>query len=189
MRSICALRISRLSKSSYQDSTAIWGWANQNAANPPTYAGNGLVLARGLPDSVRMFTQIKTRLLVFVLATFIHLLAFGQQPRNSFPETASRLAASSKGRIKVAFILTDQAVMIDYAGPWEVFQDVTVPSRGGAMEEQHVFDLYTVSDGAEPIRTSGGLRVIPDYTFDNAPQPNIVVVPAQMGRSPKMMDW
>jgi putative intracellular protease/amidase len=137
-----------------------------------------------------MFTQIKTRLLmVFVFANFINLLAFGQQPRNSFPETASRLAASSKGRIKVAFIVTDQVVMIDYAGPWEVFQDVMVPSRGGAMEDQHVFDLYTVSDGTEPIRTSGGLRVIPDYTFDNAPQPHIVVVPAQMGRSPKMMDW
>src|ERR1017187_3405201 len=105
------------------------------------------------------------------------------------PWKISMCSISIRYRIRVAFILTDQAVMIDYAGPWEVFQDVMVPSRGGAMEDQHVFDLYTVSDGTEPIRTSGGLRVIPDYTFDNAPQPNIVVVPAQMGRSPKMMDW
>ena len=31
--------------------------------------------------------------------------------------------------------------------------------------------------------------MIPDYTFDNAPEPNVVVVPAQMGQSQKMMDW
>ena len=116
-------------------------------------------------------------------------LAFGRQSQNSFPETVSKLAVSSEGRIKVAFVLTEHAVMIDYAGPWEVFQDVMVLSRGGSMDDQHVFDLHTVSDATEPIRTSGGLRVIPDYTFDNAPQPNVVVVPAQMGHSQKMMVW
>ena len=136
-----------------------------------------------------MFTHTRTRLAVVFIASFINPLAFGQQHRNSFPETASKLAISGKGRIKVAFVLTEHAVMIDYAGPWEVFQDVMVTSRGGTMEDQHVFDLYTVSDTTDPIHTSGGLRVIPDYTFDNAPQPNVVVVPAQMGHSQKMMDW
>lgn len=127
--------------------------------------------------------------MVLLFANLTSLVAFGQQARNSLPETASKLAVSGKGRIKVALVLTEQAVMIDYAGPWEVFQDVMLPSRGGTMEDRHVFDLYTVSDTADPIRTSGGLRVIPDYTFDNAPQPNVVVVPAQMGHSQKMMDW
>jgi len=137
-----------------------------------------------------MFTRSKTRLaLALLFANTINPLAFGQQPRNSFPETASKLAISGKSRIKVAFVLTEHAVMIDYAGPWEVFQDVMVLSRGGAMENQHVFDLYTVSDSTDPVRTSGGFRVIPDYTFDNAPEPNVVVVPAQMGHSQKMMDW
>jgi putative intracellular protease/amidase len=93
------------------------------------------------------------------------------------------------GKIKVAFVLTEHAVMIDFAGPWEVFQDVMVPTRGPAMEDQHVFDLYTVSDSTRPIHTSGGMQVVPDYSFDDAPQPNIVVVPAQMGDSPKMLDW
>jgi len=136
-----------------------------------------------------MFTHNKTRLAVVFIASFINPLVFGQQPRNSFPETASKLAISAKGRIKVAFVLTEHAVMIDFAGPWEVFQDVMVTSRGGTMEDQHVFDLYTVSDTTDPIHTSGGLRVIPNYTFDNAPQPNVVVVPAQMGHSQKMMGW
>jgi transcriptional regulator GlxA family with amidase domain len=33
------------------------------------------------------------------------------------------------------------------------------------------------------------MRIVPDYTFDDAPEPAIVVVPAQRGRSPKMLQW
>lgn len=32
--------------------------------------------------------------------------------------------------IRVAFVMTEGATMIDFAGPWEVFQDVHVPERG-----------------------------------------------------------
>jgi len=133
-----------------------------------------------------MFRLIKARLLAGFV--FVSLLAFGQSP-NSLQATSSNLAAPATGKIKVAFVLSEHAVMIDFAGPWEVFQDVMVPSRGPAMEDQHVFELYTVSDNTKPLRTSGGMQVIPDYTFDDVPQPTVVVVPAQMGDSPKMLDW
>ena len=79
--------------------------------------------------------------------------------------------------------------MIDFAGPWEVFQDVMIMGRGTTMEDRHVFELYTVSDAKAPIRASGGMRIVPDYTFDDAPPPAIVVVPAQDGRSSKMLAW
>jgi len=85
------------------------------------------------------------------------------------------------GPIRVAVVLTDGATMIDFAGPWEVFQDVDAPNGG--------FELYTVSDKKEPIRTSGGMTVVPDYTFANAPAPRVVVIGAQRGSSPAMMDW
>lgn len=91
--------------------------------------------------------------------------------------------------ISVAFVLTDGAVMIDFAGPWEVFQDVHIPSRGPSMADQMPFRLFTVSDKKDPIRISSGMRVIPDYTFAGAPTPNIVVVPAQNGDSPQMLEW
>jgi len=89
--------------------------------------------------------------------------------------------------------------MIDFAGPWEVFQDVAIMdgSAGamGAMKgpagmtDMHPFQLYVVSDGKSPVRVSGGMTLVPDYTFDDAPAPNVIVIPAQSGRSPKMMDW
>jgi putative intracellular protease/amidase len=102
----------------------------------------------------------------------------------------SRLMPPANGqKLRVAFVLTEDAVMIDFAGPWEVFQDVMVPSHGVSMEDQHPFELYVVSDSTKPIHASDGMQIAPDYSFDNAPTPNIVVIPAQSGRSPKMLEW
>ncbi len=100
--------------------------------------------------------------------------AFGAQARKITPPAA--------GPIPVAFVITEGATMIDFAGPWEVFQDVMV---GEGMP----FRLYTVSDSKAPLRISGGMQVIPDYTFEDAPRPRIVVVGAQSGKSPKMLGW
>jgi transcriptional regulator GlxA family with amidase domain len=108
------------------------------------------------------------------------------------PRLASRqgkLSPPARGSIAVAFVITDGATVIDFAGPWEVFQDVMVEARGASMDEQMPFRLFTVSDSKEPIRASAGLRIVPDYTFDDAPQPRIVVIGAQAGKSPKMIDW
>jgi len=90
------------------------------------------------------------------------------------------LKAPAQGHIRVAFVLTEGATMIDFAGPWEVFQDAGPGTVG--------FHLYTVSESRQPIRTSGGMTVIPDYTFDDAPPPRVVVVGAQKG-SPKLVGW
>jgi transcriptional regulator GlxA family with amidase domain len=57
------------------------------------------------------------------------------------------------------------------------------------MDDQMPFHLYTVSDKKDPIRISGGMKVVPEYTFDDAPPPKIVVIPAQGGRSPRMLEW
>jgi transcriptional regulator GlxA family with amidase domain len=82
------------------------------------------------------------------------------------------------GPIRVAFAISMGATMIDFAGPWEVFQDVMI-RNGGNM--RHPFNLYTVSDKTEPIQASGGMKIIPDYTFETAPAPKVVVIPAQAG--------
>jgi transcriptional regulator GlxA family with amidase domain len=85
-------------------------------------------------------------------------------------------------KIPVAFVLTEGSTMIDFAGPWEVFQDV------GGEQGPNPFELFTVSGSKNPIHTSGSMTVIPDYTFDNAPPARIVVIPAQ-GGDPKLADW
>ncbi len=97
---------------------------------------------------------------------------------------APPLAPPAHGSIPVAFLLSEGAVVIDFCGPWEVFQDVSVPGRPG-----DVFRLYTVAETAAPIRASGGLRITPDYTFADAPAPKVMVIPAQRGRSEATLEW
>jgi len=96
-------------------------------------------------------------------------------------EKASKLSAPPKGKIPVAFAISDGVTVIDFAGPWEVFQDVMIPQRGQDMDEQMPFELFTVSEKTEPLAGSAGLKLVPDYTFDSAPQPKVIVVRAQSG--------
>jgi transcriptional regulator GlxA family with amidase domain len=98
----------------------------------------------------------------------------------------NRLTAPERGRIPVAFAISEGVTVIDFAGPWEVFQDVMLSGRQGM--EQMPFQLFTVSERQEPVIGSAGLKLIPDYTFENAPQPKVVVVPAQRG-SAALHEW
>lgn len=98
------------------------------------------------------------------------------------PAAPGKLTPPAYGAIRVAVVLTESATMIDFAGPWEVFQDAQVPGFGG-------FELYTVSDSTQPIRTSAGMTVVPRYSFADAPPPHVVVVGAQGGNSPAMLEW
>src|SRR4051794_5460067 len=93
----------------------------------------------------------------------------------------NKLTPPEKGKIPVAFAISEGVTVIDFAGPWEVFQDVHVNDRGKDMDEQMPFELFTVSEKIEPLTGSGGLKLIPDYTFDTAPPAKVIVIPAQRG--------
>jgi putative intracellular protease/amidase/YHS domain-containing protein len=121
-------------------------------------------------------------LLAGVLALAGPLLA--ADTKSAAPAPAAKLAPPATGQIPVAFVLSKGATIIDFTGPWEVFQDVYVPSRA----EQTPFKLYTVAETKEPIRASGGMKIVPDYTFEEAPQPRVIVIPAQSGGT-KLVAW
>jgi len=99
-----------------------------------------------------------------------------------------RLEPPARGTIKVAVAVADAATVIDFAGPWEVFQDVMVMDRGASHEEQMPFELYTVAATKEPIRASAGLHIIPDFSIDDAPAPHVLVVGAQRADD-RLRNW
>src|SRR6266403_1774272 len=99
-------------------------------------------------------------------------------------ETTNALKPPEKDQIPVAFLISDGAVVIDFCGPWEVFQDTMIPSR-----KDMPFRLYTVAETKKPIRTSGGMQIVPDYTIQNAPAPKVIVIPAQSEPSPALLEW
>ena len=115
-----------------------------------------------------------------MLALLIPVAIFiAAAPTNS-PNINSLKPASP---IPVAFVISEGAVVIDFCGPWEVFRDVMLPSG------DHPFRLYTVSDKIAPITAGGGLKIVPDYAFANAPAPKVIVIPAQSEPSNAMLDW
>jgi len=110
-------------------------------------------------------------------------------PASTASETvANPLAPPAQGRIPVAFVVSDGTVMIDLAGPWEVFNDVMISSRGKSMDDQMPFQTYTVAESLKPVRVSGGVKIVPEYTFANAPAPKVIVIPAQSGNQ-AMLEW
>lgn len=86
--------------------------------------------------------------------------------------------------VPVAFLLSEGAVMIDFAGPWEVFQDAHVTRR-----TQPAFNPYTVAETTQPIAASGGMTIVPHYALASAPAPKVVVVPAQSGPTAAVKQW
>jgi len=102
--------------------------------------------------------------------------------------TPFKLTPPAHGPILVAFVVSDDATVIDFAGPWEVFQDVMVPDRDESHDEQMPFRLFTVADRSDPVRVSGGMRIVPDYSVDEAPAPRVIVVPAHRS-TPRLLDW
>lgn len=105
------------------------------------------------------------------------------------PTNENKLTPPKTGKIPVAFLISNNVTMIDYAGPWEVFQDVHVASRGSGHDDQMPFELFTVSDSTEVITGTAGLKLVPNYTFQTAPVPKVIVIPAQRGRSDPMFSW
>src|SRR4051794_15625545 len=89
------------------------------------------------------------------------------------------------GKIRVAFLIGTHATVIDFTGPWEVFQDTSLP---GAKEWEPAFELYTVAPTEEVVEATGNLLIKPNYSIQNAPQPHVIVVPAHMA-TPESREW
>jgi transcriptional regulator GlxA family with amidase domain len=113
------------------------------------------------------------------------LASYSSSSQGAPVSKAGPLQAPAKGKIPVAVLLSENAQVIDFAGPWEVFQGCHVHSRGSTMDEMMPFELFTVAPTAKEIRATGGMRILPDYTFADAPAARVVVVPAQGGLGAK----
>lgn len=90
------------------------------------------------------------------------------------------------GAINVAVLISEGATIIDFCGPWEVFQDVMIDGPDG---HRSPFNLYTVAQTADPIVASAGMKILPNHTFDDAPRPHVLLIPAQGGRGERTLRW
>ncbi len=78
----------------------------------------------------------------------------------------------------VAILLFDDVEVLDFAGPFEVF------SVTDELHDYQIFNVYTVAFEKRPIRARNGLSVNPDYGINEAPVPEILIIPGGSGTRP-----
>lgn len=88
----------------------------------------------------------------------------------------------------VAIMIFDDVEVLDFAGPYEVFN---VTRELSLMSEMNVF---TVAESTAPVRTRGQLSLNPNYSFTNMPQTDILLIPGGAGsrtllQKPHIIEW
>ncbi|MDI1251430.1 MAG: DJ-1/PfpI family protein [Lacunisphaera sp.] len=90
-------------------------------------------------------------------------------------------------RRNVAILIFPEVEVLDFAGPFEVFA-VT-----GELNAD-TFHTFTVAETPGSIRARNGLKIVPDFTLENAPAPEVLIVPGGAGtrpllKKPAVLEW
>lgn len=90
----------------------------------------------------------------------------------------------------VAIVVYEGVELLDFAGPGEVF---AAAANSGADRGQPAFNVYTVAPERQPLKSQGFVTITPDYGVDDAPAPDIVVIPGGSSqvllRDERFMAW
>ena len=82
--------------------------------------------------------------------------------------------------VVVGILIFDKVEVLDVAGPFEVFS-VACLNEHRRFEEASPFKVILIAEKSNQILTIGGLRLIPDFTIDNCPELDLLVVPGGLG--------
>lgn len=72
--------------------------------------------------------------------------------------------------IQTAILIYEGVELLDFAGPGEVFQ---VTRKDG----EPLFQVYTVAATREPVTSQDFVTLLPEYTIETTPQPDLLLVP------------
>ena len=75
----------------------------------------------------------------------------------------------------IGIIVFDDTELMDFAGPYEVF------SVANELNDYQLCRTFTFSESSDKIKSVNGLYVIPDYTVDNCPDIDILIIPGGIG--------
>jgi transcriptional regulator GlxA family with amidase domain len=96
-------------------------------------------------------------------------------------------------RKRIGIVLFDGVEVLDFCGPFEVFS-VTRLNEARRLEEACPFEVLLVAVRPEAVTTTGGMKVLPHYTFRDCPRLEILLCPGGWGtrqevENPVMLDW
>lgn len=86
-------------------------------------------------------------------------------------------------KINVGIFIFDEVEVLDFAGPFEVFSRTRLlkGAESRRSNDSAPFNPFTVSIDTNPLTAAGGLKIIADYTFNNFPKIDILIVPGGYG--------
>jgi len=76
---------------------------------------------------------------------------------------------NQKEPLQVGFLLVDGVYNTEVMAPFDIFQHTVFHIQPGMQ-------VFTVAQSNDPIRTFEGLRILPDYTFDDPELPDIDIL-------------
>ncbi|MFC4909129.1 DJ-1/PfpI family protein [Actinomadura gamaensis] len=84
-------------------------------------------------------------------------------------------------------LLFEGAEELDFVGPWEIF-------TASALTREGADRAVLISKTDAPVRCNKGMRVLPDHTFEDAPDLDVLLVPGgngrvAAGRDPVITGW
>ncbi len=91
-------------------------------------------------------------------------------------------------KIKVGIFIFDDVEILDFTGPYEVFSSTRVSTE--VLSKKNVnsiyksfspFDVCTISENKKTVITTGGMKVISDYTFKDINKLNVLLIPGGKG--------
>jgi transcriptional regulator GlxA family with amidase domain len=99
-------------------------------------------------------------------------------------------------RLSVGILIFQNVEVLDFAGPYEVFSRtrLTPGIESRRSDATAPFHVFTVAPTCDPVAATGGLRVLPDYGFADAPVIDLLVIPGGFGtrallQDASVLDW
>lgn len=91
--------------------------------------------------------------------------------------------------LQVGIYVFDNVEVLDFAGPYEVFTCATRVAGG----QTPLFNVFTLGEGHQSVRARAGLKIDPDYTLDDHPALDCLIVPGGVVTAelekPSVIDW
>lgn len=93
-------------------------------------------------------------------------------------------------KLNVGILIFPDVEVLDFAGPFEVFSRTRTVAgpESRRSDESAPFHVFTVAKTDELVRATGGLEVLPAFSFDDAPHIDLLVVPGGFGTRPLLDD-
>ena len=108
-----------------------------------------------------------------------------------FMNTGFSQEDKSQNKKNVAIFIYEGVEILDFGGPAEVFASTSIKKEDGKWHS--VFNVYTVALTNDQITSQGFIKVTPNYSIGEAPDPDIIILPGgstgNSRKSPEVINW